>query len=72
MFVAVLGASHYAVAVMPARPCKPKDKAKAQFGVQVVERWSLMRLRHHTFFSLAELNQCIKALLEELNNKPFK
>ena len=65
-------AAHYAVAVMPARPYKPKDKSKVELGVQLVERWILMRLRHHTFFSLAELNQCISALLEELNNKPFK
>jgi len=65
-------ASHYGVAVLPARPYKPKDKAKAEVGVQIVERWIMMRLRHHTFFSLAELNQCIRSLLEELNNKPFK
>lgn len=65
-------AEHYQVAVMPARPYKPKDKAKAEVGVQIVERWILARLRHHTFFSLAELNQCLRALLEELNDKPFK
>ena len=65
-------ASHYQVAVIPARPYKPKDKSKAEVGVQIVERWILARLRHHTFFSLAELNQCIRALLEELNQKPFK
>ncbi len=40
--------------------------------MQIVERWVLARLRHHTFFSLAELNQCIHALLDELNRKPFK
>lgn len=40
--------------------------------MQVVERWILARLRHHTFFTLAELNQCIRALLEDLNNRPFK
>lgn len=65
-------AAHYGTALMPARPLKPKDKAKAEVGVQIIERWILARLRHHTFFSLAELNQCIKALLEEVNNKPFK
>jgi transposase len=65
-------AEHYQLAVVPARPYKPRDKAKAEAGVQLVERWILARLRHHTFFSLAELNQCIRALLEELNNKPFK
>lgn len=65
-------AAHYQLAVVPARPYKPKDKAKAEVGVQVVERWILARLRHHSFFSLAELNQCIRTLLEELNHKPFK
>jgi len=65
-------AEHYRVAVIPARPYKPKDKAKAEVGVQIVERWILARLRHHTFFSLAELNPCIRALLDELNHKPFK
>lgn len=40
---------------MPARPYKPKDKAKAEVGVQIVERWILARLRHQTFFSLAQV-----------------
>ena len=65
-------AAHYGVAVVPARPYKPKDKAKAEVGVQIVERWIMMRLRHHTFFSLAELNYCIRGLLEELNTRAFK
>lgn len=65
-------AEHYQVAIIPARPYKPKDKSKAEVAVQIVERWILARLRHHTFFSLAELNQCIRALLDELNRKPFK
>ena len=65
-------AEHYQVAVVPARPYKPKDKAKAEVAVQIVERWILARLRHHSFFSLAELNQCIRALLDDLNQKPFK
>src|SRR5690554_7370842 len=60
-------AAHYQVAVLPARPYKPKDKAKAEVGVQVVERWILARLRHHTFFTLADLNQCIRSLLDDLN-----
>ena len=65
-------AAHYGVAIMPARPLKPKDKSKAEVGVQIIERWILARLRHQSFFSLAELNVCIKALLIEVNNKPFK
>lgn len=64
--------AHYGVAIMPARPLKPKDKSKAEVGVQIIERWILARLRHQTFFSLAELNVCIKALLIDVNNKPFK
>ena len=64
--------SHYGVAIMPARPYKPKDKSKAEVGVQIIERWILACLRHQTFFSLAELNQCIGALLVKVNNKPFK
>jgi transposase len=49
-------AAHYGVAVLPARPARPQDKAKVEVGVQVVERWILARLRHRRFFSLAELN----------------
>ena len=65
-------AAHYQVAVLPARPYKPKDKSKAEVGVQVVERWILARLRHHTFFTLADLNQCIRSLLDDLNSRPFR
>lgn len=65
-------AEHYAVAVLPARPYKPKDKSKAENGVLVVLRWIIMRLRHHTFFSLGELNQCIRELLVDLNTRAFK
>lgn len=66
-----LGA-HYGTAIMPARPRKPQDKAKAEVGVQIIERWILARLRHHTFFSLGELNRCIRTLLVEVNNKAFR
>ena len=65
-------AEHYRVAVLPARVRRPRDKAKVEVAVQVVERWILARLRKHTFFSLAELNAEIHRLLEELNNRGFK
>jgi transposase len=65
-------AAHYDVAIIPARPYAPKDKAKAEVAVQIVERWIMARLRKQTFFSLAEANRCIRALLDELNLKPFK
>jgi len=65
-------ASHYRTAILPARPYKPKDKAKVENAVLVVERWILARLRHTTFFTLASLNQHIRVLLKDLNNRPFK
>ena len=65
-------ARHYNTAILPARPYKPKDKSKAEVGVQVVERWILARLRHHTFFSLSELNGLIRELLADLNERPFQ
>jgi transposase len=65
-------ASYYQTAIVPARPYKPKDKAKAEVAVQIVERWILARLRHHTFFTLASLNQVISELLVDLNNRAFK
>ncbi len=65
-------AEHYGVAVLPARPGRPQDKAKLEVGVQVVERWILARLRHQRFHSLAELNRAIQVLLVELNQRAFK
>ena len=65
-------ATHYGVAVVPARVRRPRDKAKAEVGVQVVERWILAALRHRQCFSLAELNRAIRALLETLNHRPFR
>ena len=65
-------ASHYGVAVLPARVRKPRDKAKVEVGVQVVERWILARLRHRRMFSLGELNEAIGECLERLNARPFK
>lgn len=62
----------FATAVVPARSRKPRDKAKVETGVQVVERWILAKLRNRTFFSLAELNRAIAQLLEELNHRPFQ
>ncbi|MGB5715535.1 MAG: IS21 family transposase [Gammaproteobacteria bacterium] len=65
-------ASHYQCVIVPARPYKPKDKAKAEVAVQIVERWIIACLRHQTFFTLASLNQAIRVLLDDLNQRPFK
>jgi transposase len=65
-------AAHYGTTVLPTRVAKPRDKAKVEAGVLVVERWILARLRNRRFFSLAELNAAIAELLEVLNDRPFK
>ena len=65
-------AAHYGVAVVPARVRKPRDKAKVEAGVLLVERWILARLRHRTFTSLTALNRALRELLEDLNRRPFK
>jgi transposase len=65
-------AAHYATTVLPTRTARPRDKAKVETGVQLVERWVLAPLRHHTFFSLAELNQAIAVQRRALNARPFQ
>lgn len=65
-------AAHYGTIIKPARPFKPKDKAKVEKAVQVTENNALARLRNRTFFTLAELNRELKILLEEINNQPFQ
>jgi transposase len=65
-------AEHYGVAIIPARPYRAKDKAKAEVGVQVVQRWIVAALRKRKFFSLEEVNQAIAELLTRLNERPFR
>ena len=65
-------ATHYGTAILPARPRRPRDKAKVEVGVLVVERWILARLRNRRFFSLAELNQAIAELVADLNARPMR
>ena len=65
-------ARHYGCAILPTRIRRPKDKAKVEKGVQDVERRLLAPLRHHTFFSLAELNEALSRLLVQYNDQPFQ
>jgi transposase len=65
-------AQHYGVAVLPARPYKPRDKAKVEVGVQIVQRWIVAALRHQRFPSVREVNEAIHALLTRLNHRPFR
>jgi hypothetical protein len=64
-------ARHYGTAIVPARPAKPRDKAKVEVAVQVAERW-ILALRNETFFTLAALNARIAELLTDLNDRPMK
>lgn len=65
-------AAHYGTAVLPARPYRPRDKAKVEVAVQIVERWILARLRDRTFATLEAVDEAVGALLDPLNQRPFK
>jgi transposase len=65
-------ATHYNVGVLPARPRKPKDKAAVEAGVRFAQSYILGRLRHVTFFSLAECNEAIAAALERMNGREMR
>ena len=65
-------AQHYGTIILPARPGKPRDKAKVEVAVQVAERWILARLRHEVFFSLTALNARIRELLVDLNARTMR
>jgi transposase len=62
-------AAHYGTGVLPARPRRPRDKAKVEVGVLIMERWILGRLRNRRFHSLGELNEAIRGLLVRLNDE---
>src|SRR5665811_1568941 len=62
-------AHHYGTAVVPARPRRPKDKAKVEVAVQVATRWVIAKLRNRQFFSLVELNAAIRELVTQINDR---
>lgn len=62
-------AEHYGTAVLPARPRKPRDKAKVEAAVLLATRWIIARLRNAKFFTLAELNEAIRACVDDLNSR---
>src|SRR5205823_15051322 len=62
-------AAHYGTAILPARPRRPRDKAKVEQAVLIIERWLLGRMRNRTFFSLNEVNAAIGELLRRLNEE---
>lgn len=65
-------ATHYNTVVLPTRVAKPRDKAKTETGVQIVERWCIAPLRNHTFFGLGELNRALRLKRDAVNDRPFQ
>ena len=65
-------AKHYGTAILPARIRKPKDKAKVENAVLIVQRWILAALRNCTFYSIEQVNEAVEEKLEEINNRPFQ
>lgn len=65
-------ATHYDTAILPARPYKPRDKAKVEGAVLIVQRYVLARLRNRQFFGLVELNTAIRAVVADLNAKVMR
>ena len=65
-------ATHYGTVILPTRVATPRDKAKVETAVQIVERELLAPMRHHMFTALAELNHAIRERLERLNTRPFQ
>ena len=62
-------AAHYGTAILPARPRKPRDKAKVEQAVLIVERWLLGRLRRRVFHSLADVDAALGELMTQLNER---
>ena len=65
-------AAHYSVGILPARPRRPRDKAKVEAGVRFAQTYILGRLRHLTFFSLAECNAAIALVMQRMNERPMR
>lgn len=65
-------ADHYGFVVLPARPYKPRDKAKVEAAVRIVERYILGRLRNRRFLSLDDLNDAVRQCVATINAKVMR
>src|SRR5471030_3562400 len=65
-------AAHYSIGILPARPGKPRDKAKVEAGVRFARTYILGRLRALTFFSLAECNEAIALVMRRMNERTMR
>ena len=65
-------AAHHGTAILPARPRRPTDEAKAETGCQILERQIIAPLRNHSFFALDELRRELEPLFTAHNGRPFQ
>ena len=65
-------ARHYDTAIVPARPLKPRDKAKVEAAVLLATRWIIAKLRNRKFFTLTELNEAVRVCVDDLNARPSR
>ena len=65
-------ADHYGFVVLPARPYKPRDKAKVEAAVGIVERYILGRLRNRRFLGLDDLNEGVAECVARINAKVMR
>jgi transposase len=65
-------ANHANFAVLPARPCSPRDKAAVESGIGILQRTFLEQVRNRKFYSLHEVNEALREFLEEFNNSIMK
>ena len=65
-------ATHYSMAIIPARVRKPKDKSPVEGGVKVIEQRVLAQARDRIFESFIELNQWLVEQVEKVNAAAFQ
>ncbi len=65
-------AQHYGCAINPTRAYSPQDKALVENAVNLTYQRIYHPLREMTFFSLEELNQQIRILLNRYNDQLFQ
>jgi transposase len=65
-------AEHHGMAVLPARPYRPRHKGKVENAVRITQHDVLAPLRHTTFLSIEAMEKAVSALRDELNVKPFQ
>ncbi len=63
---------HYDTTIIPARPRKPKDKAKAEGAVLVAQRRIIAALRNQTLFGLVQVKEAVALEMEKINTRPMK